>query len=313
MGENPRGKVNLIGLRVADRLLWLDARDSGIDMAVPARYEKFVETREPDGGLVLRVQDGRPPGTDGWQPLYYPSDTWELWRDEQRRYVFVAPRGSLPRRHAVVDAGLTQGQVIGEFSAVGAGYPLDLLDILVYLNWIATSGDVILHAAAAMVDGQGVCFSGLSGAGKSTLTRALIAAAGQTRHRQSGPAQLEHTREWPGCKIDVLAEDNVVLRCMEGQFWIYGTPWHLNPDMCSPFKAPLAKVFFLDRGAPQGVTPCRRLEGVTRLLQAAFVPYYRPEVVPGILDRLARLAEHVPFYTLNYRLGADVGALIRAA
>ena len=53
--------------------------------------------------------------------------------------------------------------------------------------------------------------------------------------------------------------------------------------------------------------------GVARLLQTAFIPYYRPAAVAAILDRLALLAEHVPFHTLSYQLGEDVLELIQGA
>jgi hypothetical protein len=69
----------------------------------------------------------------------------------------------------------------------------------------------------------------------------------------------------------------------------------------------------MDRTAEHGVVPCDPLEGVARLLQTAFVPYYRPAAVSGILDRQALLSEQVPFYSLSYPLGADVLGLIGEA
>jgi len=55
------------------------------------------------------------------------------------------------------------------------------------------------------------------------------------------------------------------------------------------------------------------MDGIARLLQTAFIPYYRQDAMPTILERLSLLAEAVPFYTLSYRLGDDVMALIREA
>jgi len=185
--------------------------------------------------------------------------------------------------------------VVGEFAAGApdgrAVYPLQGIDMALYANWLACYGDMILHAAGVAVDGQGYCFVGASGAGKSTLTTTLAATAAVT----------------------VLGEDQVILRRINDQFWIYGTPWHENTDRCSPGGAPLEKLFFLNRTIGNGVEACGRIEGITRLLQTAFVPYYRPDAVDKILDNLGRLAEQVPFYTLGYQLGADVIRLIREA
>jgi predicted ATPase len=137
--------------------------------------------------------------------------------------------------------------------------------------------------------GAGYCFDGAGGAGKSTLASALSASS----------------------EVTILGEDQVVLRYLDGQFSICGTPWHLNPAMCSPRAVPLEKLFFLERAGVDAVAPCSPLDGVTRLLQTALIPYYRPDVMPAILDRLAILAERVQFYTLSYRLGTDILRLIR--
>jgi hypothetical protein len=111
----------------------------------------------------------------------------------------------------------------------------------------------------------------------------------------------------------VLGEDQVILRYLEGRFWIFGTPWHLNASLCSPLGVPLDKLFFLDRTSGHGAGPFGPLEGTARLLQTAFVPYYDRAGVTRILDTLARLAEQVRFYTLGYRLGADLLELVRDA
>ena len=225
-------------------------------------------------------------------PLYL-SENWELLLDKAGRYVFVAQRLS-PIQWIVVDPDFATGEVFGDFSSNNGRpfYPIARgLEILVFVNWLANFGDIILHAAGVAVGGRGYCFAGSSGVGKSTLAAAL----------KRDPAAT------------VFSEDQVILRYLDGRFWVYGTPWHEDPAMCSPLGVPLEKIFFLERTGPDGAAECAPLEGVTRLLQTAFIPYYRPAAVAAILDRMALLAEQVPFYTLRYRLGSDVWESIRAA
>jgi hypothetical protein len=230
-----------------------------------------------------------------------------LWRDEQGRYVLVTPRSSPPRRQVVVDAGFRVGKVIGEFARDGcrwqAGYPLQGLDIVLFANWLAGFGDLILHACGVELAGAGYAFVGPAGVGKSTLAASFLSAA-------TGAADGATTDLDPAV---VLGEDQVILRYRQGRFWIYGTPWHLNPAMCSPRGVPLEKLFFLDRTGAPGITPVEPLEGTTRLLQTAFVPYYRTDALPAILSRLDLLAGQVPFYTLSYQLGKDPIRLIGIA
>ena len=53
--------------------------------------------------------------------------------------------------------------------------------MMIYANWLAASGDVIVHAAGVAADGQGYAFVGPSGAGKSTLATCLAATTAQSR------------------------------------------------------------------------------------------------------------------------------------
>lgn len=284
--------AHVMGLRVAELGLWLDARGAGLRLAAPPGHSRFLQpqTSALSGDLILPVRNGPLPETKVRRTLLCKTEIWELWLDEAGRYVFVAPR-RWPPRWAVVDTGFTAGEVIGDFSSRnGEGcYPLQGIDIMFIANWLAGYGDVILHAAGVVLDEKGYCFVGPAGVGKSTLAAYL---------------SMNHSAL-------VLGEDQVILRYRECRFWIYGTPWHESPAMCSPRGVPLERLFFLDRTAGAGVAACTPLDGVARLLQTAFVPYYRPEAVSGILERLALLAQQVPFYTLSYQLGADVLKLIR--
>jgi hypothetical protein len=285
--------TDLIRLRVAELRLALDARGTTISMAVPPAHAKFLT--ESEGGLELAVRSGPLRATNAWRPLYNSPETWQFWQDEAGRYILAAGQNATLGRQVTFDAGFRSGEVLGPFGDGACPaepfYPLQGLDIILFVNWLAESGGLILHASGIEADGRGYCLAGASGAGKSTLAAALLGAPGVT----------------------VMGEDNLVLRYREDRFWIYGTPWHLDPARCSPVGAPLEKLFFLDRSAATGVRPCAPADGIARLLQTAFVPYYRPEAVARIVDKLARLAERVPFYTLSYRLGSDPMELLRDA
>jgi len=283
----------VIGLAVAGLELWLDAVESGVPITLPECHELFAVPESSPAGLVLRVRGGSLPPTDGWRPLFSAAKSWHLYQDGAGRYVFEPARESLPRRHVTIDACFTQGEVLGEFDLPPAGgqatYPLQDLDLVIFANWLADLGDLILHASGVEVEGRGYCFAGESGAGKSTLAAALA--------------------EVPG--VTVLGEDQVVLRLLGGRFWIFGTPWHVNPARCSPRGAPLDRLFLLDRSNGHGAWPLSPVDGIAGLLQTAFVPYYRPEAVSRILETLAHLPERVPMDGLSYEMGSDPAVLLR--
>lgn len=286
----------LLGEKIAGLDLWLDARQTGLHFSAPSSHLKFltpVEVPQASGfnaalvsntKLVLHFHDESRPTSTAWRPIFR-SEHWELWVDDESRCLFVAPRES-PPVHLIIDPDFTIGDLYGEFSKTQSGpdyFISQNLEIILFVNWLARFSDIVLHASGVIIDGKGYCFAGRGGIGKSTLAEAL------SRH----------------ASITVLGEDQVILRYLEDRFWIFGTPWHINPDLCNPPGAPLERLFFLERGEEQQVKTLSPLEGTTRILQTAFIPYYLPAKLPGILDRLAILTEHIVLQTLRYPLGSD--------
>lgn len=280
-----------IGVTVAKLSLWLDTSQSPYPLTIPACHASFVAADSGENALRLAVQPGWQEQGEAWRPLCLPTNSWQLWQDGQEQLIFVAPPQSPPLRQVIVNKEFTGGKILVNCpneTDCPAYYPLQEIEIVLFVNWLAALGDVILHASGIELNGEGLCFAGESGAGKSTIIGELA-----------------------GAPFRVLGEDQVVLRYLDGRFWIFGTPWHTDPARCSAGGAPLRKIIFLDRQLEAGLAPIKPLEGVTRLLQTAFVPYYRSELVPGILARLDVLAGKIPFYTLSYALGSDVLNLIK--
>jgi len=69
---------------------------------------------------------------------------------------------------------------------------------------------------------------------------------------------------------------------------------------------PLKKIFFLDREMEQVTKPVFPSEGLTRILQTAFVPYYLPDKMQMIIEHLSLLGKEIPFIRLKYKLGSDI-------
>lgn len=288
--------IIIAGLDVAIRF-----SETDIELTLPESHNKFLQ---PEDGIQAVSQFGinhrsliidfvnEAPAEDSAVDYAYRSDTWEFGRASDGNLIFNYPSEE-PRSTLVINPDFSRGKLTGEFSKINEGkvYPLQWLEIQMCSAWLATMGDVILHASGVAREGKGYCFIGESGAGKSTIAAALA----------GDPA------------VTVLGEDQVILRWLDGRFWIFGTPWHINPAMCSPLGVPLEKLYFLDRSMPDGVTQMEPDLGVTRILQIAFVPYYFTEHLPTILDRLSLLAKQIPFNSLSYRLGSDPWQLIRSS
>ena len=278
----------LWGLRVAQCSLWYWSDSPWVHAIAPPiedRFTVFTTAEEEKASavsrqLVLQVNQAELSRDLRWQQLVYRTKIWELWKDDQDFMIFYNPMQSVLRVLRVAP-DFSAGQVDGDFRPGEQGADQILpreLEIVLFANWLGSFGDLILHAAGVKVNGAGYAFVGHSGAGKSTLAALL--------------AQIPN--------VTLLGEDQVVVRKQAKDFWIYGTPWHYSSSRCAPEGAPLKALFFLDGKGENTLQSIAPMEGVSRLLQTAFVPYYQPQFVQLILANLADLAQQTPLRTFNF-------------
>lgn len=89
-------------------------------------------------------------------------------------------------------------------------------------DYLLERGDgMVFHSSAVMVDGEVYLFTAPSGTGKSTHTRLW--------------------RELLGDKAIMVNDDKPIIRLIDGEFYVYGTPWtgkhHLGENTRGKLKA----------------------------------------------------------------------------
>ncbi len=216
-----------------------------------------------------------------WDKLIARTQIWELWQKNDQELLFTNPIQPVYRQ-IIVQKDFSGGQLWGDFEAEPEAPILPKeLEIIFYVNWLGLYGDLLLHAAAIAIGEDGYAFIGDSHAGKSTL--AQIFSEDKT--------------------VKVIGEDQVILRFIEGEFWLFGSPWHFYSSLFAPDGVRLKGLFFLDGKGKKPSLPLNPLEGLARLLQTAFVPYYDPTAVEKILTSLTQLSELVPFQSFSFDLG----------
>lgn len=262
--------------------------------SLPCHYKFSCLPAEETSAEVLNLRFADKPTDMPIRPAnpLCSNEIWELWQDPAGNYVFTQP-AQVPQRWVVINLDFTDGVIYGDFSALTGTpfYPLEYIDIVIYSNWLALRGDLILHASGIVWQDEAYVFIGNSGAGKSTLAADLRAAHGLT----------------------VLGEDQIILRRINGEFVAYGTPWHENPDRCDPGGARLGKLFFLDRAAKQSLTPLSGFDSIVKIMTTAFVPYYLPARVQAIMNNISSLPAQAPAFLLSYQRGSDILEIIRSA
>jgi len=252
-----------INLLIARMNLKIHGAFSPSSLYLSPSQQKFIVNDKSslviDDELVLTLTHQRINRRKTWKKHICQTKIWELWLDKSGHFIFCNPLQPLLRQ-LVIAPDFKTGDIYGDFTTTEHGQlkplPQDL-EIVIFSNWLAKYGDLILHAAGVSFAGKGYVFAGDSGVGKSTLA-----------------AALSHI---PG--MEVLGEDQVILRSITGKFWVFGTPWHVDPLFCSPQGVPLEGLYFLTRDEQEGIKTLSPVDGTSRLLSTAFIPYYRIDAV----------------------------------
>ncbi|HEV2400267.1 MAG TPA: hypothetical protein VGS27_25240 [Candidatus Sulfotelmatobacter sp.] len=166
------------------------------------------------------------------------------------------------------------------------GYPLDELLIM---HRLTQEKAIELHGTGIVrPNGDANLFIGHSGAGKSTTTRL-----------------------WTDIEdVEVLSDDRIIVRRDESsptRIRMYGTPWHGEAMFASPNSAPLTRIFVLEHGHGNVITPLSPSQAVAELFARSFVPFHRHEYVESALVFLEELANAVPVY--RYAFEPDQSAV----
>jgi hypothetical protein len=256
--------------------------------------------------------------------------------DSGFRFDFSVPTfGHRPYKRLIVDRDFSQamlqisGPVFDTYTTVA---PLDYpLDELLITHRLTQEKAIELHGSGIVrADGIGNLFVGHSGAGKSTTTRlwterenvevlsddriivrrddqpfrAPSAALGiSARGSDAAQAPQLRLRDRSASPIGHSAQDDRAEKQIprssrngKGQMRMYGTPWHGEAMYASPNSAPLARIFVLEHGHGNVITPLTPSQAVAELFARSFVPFHRHEYVDSALVFLEELANAVPVY-----------------
>ena len=145
-----------------------------------------------------------------------------------------------------------------------------------------------LHASAIALDGKAYLFSGPSGMGKST-----------------------HTRLWQSIFPDarVFNDDKPALRCLDGQWFAYGTPWCGKDGININMKVPLGGICFLRRGEENSIRRLSSVEAATRILSQTTRRFKTVERLDLLLSHVDKLVAKIPVYELHCLPDADAARL----
>lgn len=292
--------------------------DGGRDHNVAlSRDLDAFRTAASQSDIYVRVKWAKSLASLDHRLLFDSGSVWRLYEDEENFiFDFRAPAtGIHPYKRLTVDKEFREAKLemsAQSFRAIAQPatpfeYPLDELLIM---HRLTQEKAIELHGCGIVrADGIGNLFVGHSGAGKSTTTRLWTALEDvevlsddriivrrDVEDNAAREKQVLRLRACPAPPNKRSARDDKTDHNPKHTMRMYGTPWHGEAMYASPNSAPLARIFILEHGQGNILTPLSPSQAMAELFARSFVPFHRHEYVDSALSFLEELVEAVPVY-----------------
>ncbi len=146
---------------------------------------------------------------------------------------------------------------------------------------LANADGIIFHSSAIMVDGEAYLFTAPSGTGKSTHTRLW--------------------REMLGDRAVMINDDKPIIRYVDGEFYVYGTPWNGKHRLDTNARAKIKAICNIYQSKQNKIEEISAGEMLMVILNQTLRPAELDK-----MDKLLGLIEKLLSKTKLYRLGCDI-------
>jgi hypothetical protein len=272
MAENLIFRIGAIGIRIDG--------ESGWEYTRTGRFPDFLSVETPQASYNVKVS---PLPIEPSGSLWFNSEHgWRLYQDRGRWVLWVRSLGRNPYLAGSFSPDFHSGKIFTSESEQEPGkyiFPISYpLGELLMTNLLGTGYGIMLHSCGVIDSGSGIVFAGISSAGKTT-----------TAHLWTG---LVGAR--------VLNDDHTILRKMDGQIRVYGTPWHGQGGMALAEDAPLKVIFILKHASSNQAVRLPPAQAASTLLVRTFAPLWSAPAMAFTLQFLDELCQAVPCYELGF-------------
>lgn len=259
-------------------------------------HENFFADSRSDADLAINLHYG----VDNKFPLRPEEKTFEtggVWDVYRRAGDFVfncysEDLGRTPGRRAVINRDFTSGDIYFNKTADegGLAYPFGYpLDEILMIQLLSRGRGMMVHGCGLEIGGEGFLFVGASGRGKSTIAGIL-------------------KEEYDAV---ILNDDRTIIRKIDGEYRIYGTPWHGDVSECSSGTVPLKKIYFIGHSDNNSSVKLGRPEAAARLVACSFSPFWDTSGMAFILDFASGLSEKIPSFDLDFLPDKTIAKFLR--
>lgn len=140
------------------------------------------------------------------------------------------------------------------------------------------------HCSAISVDNQAILFTAQSGTGKST-----------------------HRNLWMrvfGDRVTVINDDKPIIRKIDGEFYVYGTPWQGKESIGNNIRVKAKALCFLSRSKENYIGKISTVSALSRAMNQTIRPK-EPQLMSNLLDLLDGFFKQVDTYDLGVNMNED--------
>ena len=137
---------------------------------------------------------------------------------------------------------------------------------------------LLIHASLVRNNGYGYAFIAKSGTGKSTQVSMWL-------------------RYIPGS--DLMNDDNPIVRIIDGETWIYGSPWSGKTPCYRNVKARLGAITRIDRATTNSIEKPNPIAAFASLLPSCSSMKWDSDIYNGVCNTITKIVETGRIFTLH--------------
>lgn len=137
---------------------------------------------------------------------------------------------------------------------------------------------LLIHASLVRNNNFGYAFIAKSGTGKSTQVSMWL------RHIAGS---------------DLMNDDNPIIRCIDNEFWIFGSPWSGKTPCYRNIKARLGAITRIDRATTNSVDKLPPIQAFASLLPSCSSMKWDSDIYNAVCDTITKIVETTGIYTLH--------------
>lgn len=150
--------------------------------------------------------------------------------------------------------------------------------MLVYAFAAATENTLLIHASLVRKDERGYAFIAKSGTGKSTQVSMWL-------------------RYIPGC--DLMNDDNPIVRIIDDEVWIYGSPWSGKTPCYRNIRARLGAITRIERDTKNWIEKLHPVQAFASFLPSCSSMKWDIDTYNAICNTITKVVEKSGLYTLH--------------